>query len=102
MIVWSLARFLADNRLVLVSVEMWDNCMARVKSLEQQNAALLDRVLIERGHLPIERETRIGLDQAGREAEQLWERVMAEETGVDPPMVLGDNAEEVLGEVDDA
>lgn len=81
---------------IVVRKEEISYLRSRVQELEQQVAALLDRILIERGHLPIDREVRSELQEAGKEAEHLWEQVMAEETGVDRLRDEGDNADEAL------
>jgi len=57
---------------------------SRIKELEQQNAGLLDRLLIEKGQMPLNGELRDDIKDQEKAHNDLMEQLTVEEIGEDP------------------
>jgi hypothetical protein len=71
-----------DHWEVIIEHQEW--LKKRVEQLEVQNVALLDRLLIHQGQLPIDLGTVKVVQEENKRSEELMELLTAEEIGEEP------------------
>lgn len=67
-----------------VLIEQMDWLKFRIRELETQNVALLDRLLIQQGQLPTDMSTIKIVQQEEQQNKDLFETLTAEEIGEEP------------------
>jgi hypothetical protein len=80
---WRSVKLLTDDHWVVI-VEQMAYLRGRVRELEQQNAGLLDRLLIEKGQMPLNMDLRDDMREQEKSHNDLMETLTAEEIGSDP------------------